>query len=68
MINPLFIGPIGPLETVLIILAVVLLFGADKIPELAKSVGQAKEKVKEGQKEAQKELEEIDEEMAEREE
>lgn len=65
MIVPAFIGPIGPMETVLLILAVVLLFGADKIPKLAKSVGQAKEKVKEGQKEAKKELEEIDEEREE---
>lgn len=63
MINPLFIGPIGPFETVVLVIAFVMLFGADKIPELAKSIGQAKEKVKEGQKEAKKELEEIEEDI-----
>jgi len=32
---------LGPTELVLILLAVVLLFGAKKIPELAKGVGKA---------------------------
>lgn len=63
MITTLFIGPVGPMETILIIGAVVLLFGADKIPKLAKSVGEAKEKVKEGRMEARKEMEEIEQEV-----
>ena len=32
-------GRFGPLEIALIVLAVVLLFGAKKIPELARSLG-----------------------------
>ena len=33
-------GKIGPLEIVLILLVVVLLFGGRKIPELMKGIGQ----------------------------
>ncbi len=33
-------GRIGPLEIVLIILVIVLLFGGRKIPELMKGIGQ----------------------------
>jgi sec-independent protein translocase protein TatA len=33
-------GKIGPLEIVLIILVIVLLFGGRKIPELMKGIGQ----------------------------
>jgi len=56
----LFIGPIGPLETVLIFLAVVILFGADRIPKLAKSMGASLSKFEEGKKEAKKEVEKIE--------
>lgn len=59
----LFIGPIGPLETVLIFLAVVILFGADRIPKLAKSMGASLSKFEEGKKEAKKEVEKIEEEV-----
>lgn len=59
----LFIGPIGPLETVLIFLAVVILFGADRIPKLAKSMGASLSKFEEGKKEAKKEVEKIEDEV-----
>jgi len=38
----------------------VLLFGANKIPKLARSVGQAQGEIKKGRKEAEKELEQIE--------
>jgi len=43
------------MEWVLIILAVVLLFGASKLPQLAKSLGQSKRAFKEGMREAEEE-------------
>lgn len=62
-IQPLFIGPIGPFETALIFMAVVLLFGADRIPKLAKSMGESLRKFEQGKKEAEKEVEEITEDV-----
>ncbi|MCU0239388.1 MAG: twin-arginine translocase TatA/TatE family subunit [Pyrinomonadaceae bacterium] len=43
------------MEWLLIIGAVVLLFGASRIPQLAKSLGQARREFKEGMKEGEKE-------------
>ena len=43
------------MEWVLIILAVFLLFGATKLPQLAKSLGQSKRAFKEGMREAEEE-------------
>ena len=45
---------IGPLELVLIIVALLLLFGATRLPKLARSVGQAGKEFKEGMKEGYK--------------
>lgn len=42
--NTLFIGPIGPFELALVVIALVLFFGAEKIPEIAESMGEAVEK------------------------
>ena len=39
-------GKIGPLEIVLILLVVVLLFGGRKIPELMKGIGQGMKEFK----------------------
>jgi len=36
-----FLGPIGPTELILIILLVVIIFGAKKLPELGKSMGES---------------------------
>lgn len=35
-----FIGPVGPTELILIILIIVIIFGAKKLPELGKSMGE----------------------------
>lgn len=62
-LTPLFIGPIGPLETVLIFLALVLLFGADRIPKLADALGQSLAKFEQGKEKAEEEVEKVKEEV-----
>lgn len=47
---------IGTTEIVLIVLAVVLLFGGKKIPELMKGLGQGVRSFKDGMKEVEKEI------------
>lgn len=42
---------IGPMEILLIFLALLLLFGASRLPKLARSMGQAGKEFKEGLKE-----------------
>ena len=56
MVNvlPLF-GPVGP-EMLIILLVLVLLFGANKIPKLARSTGQAMGEFKKGREEIEDEL------------
>ena len=39
MIHPLFIGGLGTTEIIVIVLIIVVLFGAKKIPELMRGVG-----------------------------
>lgn len=51
----LAIAGLGPTELLLIVLAVLLLFGATKVPQLAKSLGQSKRAFKEGLEEGAKE-------------
>lgn len=34
------LGPIGPLELLLVLLIVVIIFGARRLPELGKSIGE----------------------------
>lgn len=43
-------GKIGPLEIVLILLVVVLLFGGRKIPELMRGIGQGMKEFKKASK------------------
>lgn len=50
MIESILLGTIGPWQVVLILLVVVLLFGAKKIPELMKGVGQGIKEFKDAQK------------------
>ena len=59
MVNllPLF-GPVGP-EMLIILLVLVLLFGANKIPKLARSTGQAMGEFKKGREDIEEELQEI---------
>jgi len=44
---------IGPPEIILIVVAIVLLFGARKLPELARSLGRSSKEFKEGLREGQ---------------
>jgi sec-independent protein translocase protein TatA len=48
---------LGPTELLLIFAAIVLLFGATKLPELARSMGQSMGEFKVGQVEAEKKYE-----------
>ena len=59
MSTPLFIGGLGPLELGAIALIVILLFGASKLPELARSMGSATGEFKKGRQEVEKELEDM---------
>jgi len=54
---PLF-GPVGP-EMLIILLVLVLLFGANKIPKLARSTGQAMGEFKKGREDIEEELQEM---------
>ena len=54
---PLF-GPVGP-EVLVILLVLVLLFGANKIPKLARSTGQAMGEFKKGREDIEDELKDI---------
>lgn len=56
MTIPLFIGGIGGPEIALIFLLVVLLFGADKLPKLARSSGEAMGEFQKGREEIETEL------------
>jgi sec-independent protein translocase protein TatA len=51
----LAIAGLGPTEIIVIVLAIVLLFGATKLPQLAKALGQSKRAFKEGLDEAERE-------------
>ncbi|WP_134672068.1 Sec-independent protein translocase subunit TatA/TatB [Halorussus marinus] len=58
---PLF-GPIpGGMEMMVILLIAVLLFGANKIPKLARSTGEAMGEFKKGRQEVEEELKEMQE-------
>lgn len=55
---PLFGFP-GGFEVLLLVLLAVVLFGASKIPELARSTGQAMGEFEKGKEKAEKELQEM---------
>lgn len=58
---PLF-GPVpGGMEMVVLLLIAVLLFGANKIPKLARSTGEAMGEFKKGRQEVEQELQELQE-------
>ena len=47
---------LGTTEIILIVLAVFLLFGASRLPKLAKSLGESRRAFKEGMEEAEREF------------
>jgi sec-independent protein translocase protein TatA len=57
-----FLPSIGPGEWVLVILIILLLFGASRIPQLARSLGKSMSEFKKGVREGQKEEAEADDE------
>ncbi|WP_135302660.1 twin-arginine translocase TatA/TatE family subunit [Haloarcula amylovorans] len=56
---PLFPGFPGGMEMMVILLIAVLLFGANKIPKLARSTGEAMGEFQKGREEVEQELEEM---------
>ncbi len=56
---PLFPGMPGGIEIFVILLIVVLLFGANKLPKLARSSGQAMGEFQKGREEIEQELREM---------
>lgn len=59
MITPLLFGTIGFWEIILIFLAIILLFGGKKIPELMKGLGKGVKSFKEGMKDVEDDVKEI---------
>jgi len=51
----LAIAGLGPTEMVVIVLVIFLLFGATRLPQVAKALGQSKRAFKEGLDEAERE-------------
>ena len=56
---PLFPGVPGGTELAVILLIAILLFGANKIPKLARSTGEAMGEFKKGREQVEQELEQI---------
>ncbi|MDQ2053320.1 twin-arginine translocase TatA/TatE family subunit [Halobellus sp. H-GB7] len=61
-VTPLFPGLPGGPEVLVVLLILVLLFGANKIPKLARSTGQAMGEFKRGREEIEDELSQMDDE------
>ena len=59
MTLPLFIGGLGPPELLLIAGVLILLFGASKLPKLARSMGSATGEFKKGREEVEDELQDL---------
>lgn len=59
--EPILLGFIGSTEMWLILVGVIVLFGAKRIPELMKGVGQGLKEFKNAKKEVNEELEDKDE-------
>ncbi|MDD2440368.1 MAG: twin-arginine translocase TatA/TatE family subunit [Methanosarcinaceae archaeon] len=54
------IGGLGPTELALILILVMILFGASKLPELARSMGSSVGEFKKAQKESEQSLKEFE--------
>ncbi|SDX55808.1 twin-arginine translocase TatA/TatE family subunit [Halobellus clavatus] len=61
-VTPLFPGLPGGPEVLVVLLILVLLFGANKIPKLARSTGQAMGEFRRGREEIEEELSQMDDE------
>ena len=59
MITPLLFGSLCFWEIALILLAIILLFGGKKIPELMKGLGKGVKSFKEGMKDVEDDVKEI---------
>lgn len=57
-LNPLFALPGGP-EMLIIVVIFIFLFGANKLPKLARSTGQAQGEFKKGREKMEQELKEM---------
>ncbi len=57
-------GPVGP-EVLIVLALLLLLFGANRIPKLARSMGEATGTFKKGREEIEEELEESKQELSE---
>ncbi|RAU82081.1 twin-arginine translocase TatA/TatE family subunit [Pontibacter arcticus] len=55
--NLAFIGGLGGMEVALILIAIILLFGAKRIPELAKGLGRGIREFKDATKEIKNDIE-----------
>lgn len=58
-VYPLFPGIPGGMELAVILLIAILLFGANKIPKLARSTGEAMGEFKKGREQVEQELQDI---------
>jgi sec-independent protein translocase protein TatA len=56
MLVPLIVGGLGPVELFIIMALIVLLFGAKKLPELARASGQAMGEFQRGRAEIEDEI------------
>ena len=61
MTLPLFVGGLGPMELGLIVGVLILLFGASKLPDLARSMGSATGEFKKGRQQVEEELQSVQE-------
>jgi sec-independent protein translocase protein TatA len=55
MMQTVLAFPLGTPELIIIVLVIVLLFGATRLPQLAKALGQSKKAFREGIEESEKE-------------
>ena len=57
MTSAILLGMLGPWQIILIVLAILLLFGGKKIPELMRGLGKGISEFKKGKEEIEKDLE-----------
>ena len=58
---PLFVGGLGPVELGLIAVVLIVLFGASKLPTLARSMGSATGEFQKGRAQVEEELRNVEE-------